>query len=295
MNDRVDFHALADRAVRAGGDAVLRPAIEKELLHYDILFYLDQAGWLDELTFQGGTALRLCFGATRLSDDLDFVGGSAVSQAYVEGIKSCLEGSIGARYGLDVGIKGPPTSSIEAMHSDAPAVSTWQLSIITAPGRPDIPRQRIKLQVANVPAYSRSPRPMMLNYDFLPDGYGDVLIMTETLEELMADKLVALINTQRHVRYRDIWDLRWLSQKGIEPNLEWIASKINDYQIADFHQRWLKFRSRATDVIHSDAFRNEMTRFIPQAQLERTLDQPKFLAYLTEEILSLLNSLQTLR
>lgn len=64
---------LVERALQEGGRAHMRPVIEKELLHHDILFALDQAGLLEHLTFQGGTALRLCYGAQRFSEDLDFV------------------------------------------------------------------------------------------------------------------------------------------------------------------------------------------------------------------------------
>lgn len=38
----------------------MRPVIEKELLHYDILYALDEARVLDNLVFQGGTSQRLC-------------------------------------------------------------------------------------------------------------------------------------------------------------------------------------------------------------------------------------------
>lgn len=68
--------------------------------------------------------------------------------------------------------------------------------------------------MANVEAYSRQPRSLSLNYDFLPDGYGDTLVLTESLDEIMADKLVSLVNNQRYVRHRDRWDLRWLKQQG---------------------------------------------------------------------------------
>ena len=67
--------ALVDMAVRDGHDENSRPVIQKELLHYDILFCLKQSGLLDGLVFQGGTSLRLCYGSNRYSEDLDFVGG----------------------------------------------------------------------------------------------------------------------------------------------------------------------------------------------------------------------------
>ena len=69
------FLTLVDLAMREPGRLHMRPVIEKELLHYDILFALDNADLLDKLTFQGGTSLRLCYGAPRFSEDLDFAGG----------------------------------------------------------------------------------------------------------------------------------------------------------------------------------------------------------------------------
>src|SRR3546814_12987594 len=69
------FNDIVEQAMRIPGRAHMRPVIEKELLHYDILFALSQAKLLDSLTFQGGTSLRLCHRAPRLSEDLDFAGG----------------------------------------------------------------------------------------------------------------------------------------------------------------------------------------------------------------------------
>jgi len=70
---KADFNTMVDLAMTAPGRGHMRPVIEKELLHYDILFCLDKEGLLDQLTFQGGTSLRLCHGSPRFSEDLDFV------------------------------------------------------------------------------------------------------------------------------------------------------------------------------------------------------------------------------
>lgn len=291
MIDKLDFSNLADRAVTQAGHTHMRPVIEKELLHYDILFGLDQEGLLNDLTFQGGTALRLCYSGSRFSEHLDFAGGRDFTRKKLEGIKACLENYLGHRYGLEVNVREPNADDITRDRGRQTRVATWQLSIVTAPARSDIPMQRIKLQVANVPSYSRVPRALNINYDFLPDGYADTLVMTETLEELMADKLVSLVNTQRYVRYRDIWDLRWLKQKGIEPNLTWVANKISDYGVTDYPEKLADFRQRAHSIIHDPRFSQEMSRFLPQAALDRTLQKPQFLDFLTSEINDLLAQL----
>jgi predicted nucleotidyltransferase component of viral defense system len=287
MPDLADFSDLADRAMAQSGRSHMRPVVEKELLHYDILFGLDRDGLLDELTFQGGTALRLCYGSQRFSEDLDFAGGRDFSRARVDGIKVSLEGYIGQRYGLEVSVREPAElvndPGYRGLHVD-----TWQLSIITAPARPDIPRQRIKLEIANVAAYSRIPRSLKLNYDFLPDGYGDTLVLTESLDEIMADKLVSLVNTQRYVRHRDIWDLRWLKQQGAAVNPEWLYNKINDYRIDDYGARLEEMRGKLPTIVHSTDFANEMSRFLPDEVQQRTLAKSKFLDFLVIEIDGLL-------
>lgn len=45
--DPADFNQLVARAMQQTEVAGMRPVIEKELLHYDILYCLDQAGLLN--------------------------------------------------------------------------------------------------------------------------------------------------------------------------------------------------------------------------------------------------------
>lgn len=105
MIDKADFDQLTALAMRDAGRAHMRPVIQKERLHYDILYRLDAVGLLDTLTFQGGTSLRLCYGSNRFSEDLDFVGGKEFTLTQLEPIKQCIEEYIGQRYGLEVTVK----------------------------------------------------------------------------------------------------------------------------------------------------------------------------------------------
>lgn len=62
------FDQLVDVALRTRADlSPLRPVVEKELLHHDILREVSEAGLLSGLTFIGGTCLRalLWLGATQ--------------------------------------------------------------------------------------------------------------------------------------------------------------------------------------------------------------------------------------
>ncbi|OGT53811.1 MAG: hypothetical protein A3E84_03800 [Gammaproteobacteria bacterium RIFCSPHIGHO2_12_FULL_42_13] len=282
-----DFNALVDKAMQDRGRSHMRPVIEKELLHYDILFALDKEGLLDKLTFQGGTLLRLCYGANRFSEDLDFAGGKTFNRSDLINIKTCVEKYVGERYGFEVMVKEPKDLTLEVINENI-KVDKWQVNLTTSPGMRNLPKQKIKIEIINVPAYTSVPKTLKKNYDFLPDGYSDIFIMCETLDELYADKIIALINTEKYIRYRDIWDLRWMKQEGATLNLQFIKHKIADYQITDFNNKLNNMLYKLSDIIHSDAFREQMSRFIPIDIQERTLNNKKFYIVLNEEITQLL-------
>src|SRR5271154_4626524 len=132
MSEIENFNELVERAMNTPGHAYMRPAIAKELLHYDILFCLDQNQLLDTLTFQGGTSLRLCYGAPRFSEDLDFAGGIDFESKNLVTMKSCLEDYIGKRYGLEITVKEPKESLKEPTNRNV-NVDIWQLRLVTHP------------------------------------------------------------------------------------------------------------------------------------------------------------------
>ena len=98
-------------------------------------------------------------------------------------------------------------------------------SIETAPGKPNIPRQRIKLEIANIPAHTRELVPLRANYESAR-AMPTIYVNTESLDEIMADKILAfptsLLDTlgrpaapdSTKIRHRDIWDLAWMATRG---------------------------------------------------------------------------------
>lgn len=290
--DPADFNALVAKAMQQAEVAAMRPVIEKELLHYDILYCLDQAGLLNELVFQGGTSLRLCHGGNRFSEDLDFAGGVDFSSDRLAEMKTCIEDYIGKRYGLEVTVKEPASLKQEKEYAEL-RIDKWQINITTAPGQKDMPKQKIKLEVANVPAYTKEALPLRNNYDFLPDGYEDTLVFTETLDEVMADKLISLPATQRYIRHRDLWDLVWLQQQNARLNPELIRLKLADYKIPDY-QFMLESRIASLDeIVAGAAFHNEMKRFLPTNVYDRTLGQDKFKSFMLGALKKMLTEVHT--
>ena len=269
------FSEIVDLAVTKGNEG-LRPVIEKEILHYDIMFALDKSGLLDGLVFQGGTCLRLCYGSHRFSEDLDFVGGYGFANAQLRQIKDCIMDHIGARYGLDVEVKTPKEMREEPTYQGL-EVDRWQVSVTTNPGQKNLPMQKIKLEVANVPAHTRELTTLDRNYSFLPPSYQDLLLPVETLDEILADKIVSLSACQDYIRYRDIWDIRWLSQTGANINASLIEAKVEDYQSRNFSQSLEKMMTDVKSITASKTFAMEMSRFIDSRVRQNTIDRPGYL------------------
>ena len=289
--DKRDFNELVGLAMDTEGLATMRPVVEKELLHYDIFNALESEGLLKNLVFQGGTSLRLCYGASCFSEDLDFVGGREFNSAKMAKIKRCIEEHIGQRYGLHVEVREPKPG----IAADLVKVDKWMVSVVMSPENPSMPRQRIKLEITNIPAYTRELRPIRKNYDFL-SGTKDVLVPTESLSEILADKVVAFPNSlfnkdgqpvegsSKKIRHRDIWDIAWLMRNRAVLDSKMVVEKLNDYGIADYAKRLRRAIESIPDIVSRKEFGEQMSRFIDSKTFKETVGQSDYLTYLASAV-----------
>ncbi len=300
--EKQDFDRLVDLAMANPGLSTMRQVVEKELLHYEIFQALNGEGLLKDLVFQGGTSLRLCRGSPRYSEDLNFAGGVDFSSHQMDRIQACVEQHIGARFGLKVSVRSKPAPLSDAA-SHQVKVDKWWISIETAPENPAMPRQKIKLEIANVPAHTRELRPLIANYESVR-AMAPVLVNTESLSEIMADKVVAFPTSMRDqqgrpvgpdalkIRHRDIWDLAWLSQQGATLQPELVVAKLGDYGLTGYEAMLDESIRGLSDVVHHKAFQAQMSRFIDSATRARTLDQAGYLDYLAASVGSLLSTMR---
>lgn len=275
--------ALTQRAMRDQRDAHLRSVIQKELLHYDILYCMEQERLLDGLVFQGGTSLRLCHGADRYSEDLDFVGGRDFSPDRLAPLKGRIEAHIDRRYGLEAMVKEPARGK-GGSELGGLKIDRWQVAVVTDQVHRDVPRQRVKIEIANIPAYTSEVRNLQANYEVLPDGYADVLVVVESLDEVVADKLVALAASQKVVRHRDIWDLAWLRRRGAVLRTDLVRQKIADYGVEGYAALLDSLIERAPSIVAGRAFHDQMKRFLPEEGYRRSFGNPNFERFLTRSI-----------
>ncbi len=277
------FDEIVNEALSQNAELTsLRVVVEKELLHHDILLAMSDAGLLQNLCFIGGTCLRACYGSNRLSEDLDFTGGTNFKRETLTELKTVLVDKLQKKYGLSVQVSEP--------RKETGNVDTWKLQIQTRPERKDLPAQRINIDICAIPSYQPQPR-ILLNPYGVDMGTQGLILMAQSLEEIYADKILTFALRRGRIKSRDLWDLLWLKQQAIKPAFELLANKLKDHQCSqiDFlnlaHERT---KSLINDVQVKQDFRNEMTRFLPTQIVEKTINNEQFWAYLCVEIPSLI-------
>jgi predicted nucleotidyltransferase component of viral defense system len=265
LNEKSDLHPLA-------------MVVEKELLHHDILREMGSAGLLEKLTFIGGTCMRMCYGSSRLSEDLDFSAGKNFNKESLKELPELLPGKLFVKYGLTVEVSEPKRESGN--------VDTWKIRIVTRPRVRMAPIQRINIGFCAVPSYDR--RPMMLRNHYAVDmGTSGLIVQAESREEILADKFIALALRSGRIKNRDLWDIVWLKQQGILLPDETLRRKITDYHhsIDSYLPLLVKRRkSLRSDNAVKVAFIQEMRRFLPVKIVTETVEHDAFWEFLAETI-----------
>lgn len=266
--------------------AAVTPVIEKEILHHDIMDVLIKQGVMQRLTFIGGTSLRMCYNSSRLSEDLDFNGGHDFKPSEFEGLESEIQTYIQNKYETEVWVNKP------SGEQQGDTVS-WKISIVKEPNRPDLPRQKMHIDVCAIPSFDIEKRPLINHYDLVVPTEG-ILVPVQSLQETLADKLIALAYRARRIKPRDIWDIVWIKQRGIDLSKKLVEKKLNarHKQIDDFRQALSTALTKlmSEEEVHND-FNMEMSRFIPKHIKERTLDNPEYWAYVQGEVKAIASEL----
>ena len=259
--------------------AAITPVIEKEILHHDIIDVMVKQGAMQSLVFIGGTSLRMCYNASRLSEDLDFNGGHDFKPAHFDGLEVEIQKYIQNKYETEVWVNKP----IEDPQGNT---SSWRISIVKDANRPDLPRQKMHIDVCAIPSFDVEKRPLLNHYNIVVPTEG-LLIPVQSLQETLADKLIALAYRARRIKPRDIWDIVWIKQRGINLSLELIDRKLaaRGKQKKDFTDA---LQIQLEKLMQDDEVRNdfnmEISRFIPQQIKERTIDNPEYWPYVQAEV-----------
>jgi predicted nucleotidyltransferase component of viral defense system len=257
---------------RRGIEAGMDQNLMKEAIHLHLLSALSEAGVLRHVVFQGGTALRLCYGGERYSEDLDFVCGRAGAylkdvefDALVDKALETTKRTLQRDFDIDaaqIALKRPAQPEL-VKRSDV-NVAAWQIVVPVNP-TPKTPKSRIKIEFANVPSYDSKPLTVSATPGLVQ--VQDVILNAETPNEILADKAVALI-ARAALKFRDVWDVWFLVNKlAATPDREMVLKKFADYgTLAIAVKANARLDELAKDAT-ATAFYAEMRRFLPSARV----------------------------
>lgn len=277
---------LLEVASKYAPNSPLLFSIVKELLHYDILETLYENPISKFLVFQGGTALRLCYNNNRYSEDLDFVinDGFEFKLSDMDFFKESFQKRIVLKYGLDIELDEPK--------NDDSLVKKYTAKVLLALTNEQ--KSKINIEIAQIPSYQNSFR--IINNNYPNDFSVNTLIRVESKEEILADKIIALA-TRVHMKFRDLWDIKFLSDSNILLDMDLVRAKINDYRIENFVD---KLEAKIVLMEEQDLeqdFLAEMSRFLEPKLFEFTQNNA-FYKDIQKEVLNMakktLNDLKNL-
>lgn len=276
----------AEAAHNAPHVATLRETMVKEILHHEILLQMRNLGLLQHLVFMGGTCLRACYGAERLSEDLDFTTTKPLDGGDFESLVSRMPGLLQERFGIPASVT-PPKSGKKGND-----VVTWKFTLELEPQNRAAPMQKIHVDICDMPSYDVLPM-MLRNHYGVDLGTIGLIVNAESQSEILADKLLAFALRPNRIKGRDIWDIVWLTNKGVELPVDTLLKKAESKGAVDFLDA-LNDRvfSMESDPTVADSFQKEMKRFLPGKIVEETVMNSNFWTFANHRIGELNNSLQ---
>ncbi|MBU3924447.1 nucleotidyl transferase AbiEii/AbiGii toxin family protein [Patescibacteria group bacterium] len=217
---------------------IFKKNILREYLQYKILEIVFNSKLAAKLSFLGGTVLRIVYGNTRFSEDLDFDNfGLSQNDFYLltEEIKKGL-GKEGYRVETRNVFKGAYRCYIKIP------------SILFENKISNLEEEKIMIQIDTAPH----------NFDYIPDkkilNKFDVFthIFTTPIDILLSQKIYAILNRKR-VKGRDFFDVLFLLQRT-KPNYDYLEKKVkikNGKELKDClidHAQKINFKDLVKDV-----------------------------------------------
>lgn len=202
---------------RAEAEGLPLRVVLKEALQIYALAALYSQATSEQITFQGGTCLRLVYGTPRYSEDMDFVTtlGSQDLNLLFEPVSRDIA-RLAPLFGGELTIHVAKATA---------EISRWRIRYQAARAQEST---SVSLEFAPYPAYTAQVAALVPPI-VLP-GLPLVVVRAETLEEIMADKVVAVAG-RSYIKGRDIFDLWWLNQRGVRADPELIRKKQSDYRL----------------------------------------------------------------
>lgn len=242
-----------------------------EIAQLILLYHLYAQTGSHGLVFQGGTALRWCFGGSRFSEDLDFVTTmplTALDTLLTKALKGA-EREMTPHFGagrLAVSDKTTRAGSRKLLVSWQPEAVREKIAI-KFECEPLVSGTKLdteQLVMSALPAVSY----LVMAGEFRIPRPNSVLVV-ETPSEILSDKVRALLERQ-YLKGRDLFDI-WLLRQNPAAQLkpELVEKKLRCYSWPFKAARTLDFFLQPTsEPLLKEALAQDLSRFLPSEVMQ---------------------------
>jgi predicted nucleotidyltransferase component of viral defense system len=188
-----------------------KESILKEYLQYKILNSIFNSEHANKLAFLGGTALRIVYGSTRFSEDLDFDNFALTTEEFTA-LSTVIKRDLSLE-GLEV--------EVNTVARNAYRIKIRIPKLLFDAGLSAMAEHKILIQVDTVPQ----------NFEYLPEkpllNKFDVFTQINAVPKdiLLAQKIFASVNRKR-LMGRDFFDIVFLHGIGAKPNFAYLKKNI---------------------------------------------------------------------
>ncbi|KQC07151.1 MAG: hypothetical protein APR62_06810 [Smithella sp. SDB] len=244
-----------------------------EIAQLIILNHLYQQRGSRDLIFQGGTAIRWCYGGSRFSEDLDFVTPLSIGEVWLvlDAALKGMERVMISHFGMGAFTateKQSRTDSFKCFLHFHPETSREKISVkFEVEGL--VPKQMPESKnhiLSGLPPVAyliadgsfRVPRP-------------NAVVVTETPEEILSDKVRSLLE-RRYIKGRDLFDVWYLrTVLNTTVNIEVIERKFSMYREHFIARRPMSFfagLTKESKTSMTTAISQDLSRFLPPDAFE---------------------------
>lgn len=199
-----------------------KESILKEYLQYKILNIVYNTKYATKLVFLGGTALKIIYGNTRFSEDLDF-DNLGLNQAQWSELSNILKTNLELE-GIGVEIK--------TITQKAFRIKVKIPRLLFNTGLSPLPEQKILIQLDTTPQYfDYTPEKPFLNKFEI---FTRIFAVPKSL--LLSQKIYAAVNRKR-IMGRDFFDMVFLYGIGAQPNYLYLKQHLqiqNQRELKDY-------------------------------------------------------------
>jgi uncharacterized protein len=190
----------------AGKHKIYLGTLEKDYAITSLLSIIAHFPKLDSMVFKGGTAMKkIYFESFRFSEDLDFTCSEDISEEFANFIEKEMK-TLDVKF-TEIAEKETKGKSFKFKAKYA------QFNGVTASVRLDL---SLREDILTNPLI----RPILHFYDTLPHDFA---VHTMSLEEIMAEKIRAIIYTKHPRHLHDLW---YLNEQNVVLNGDMVRTKI---------------------------------------------------------------------